>query len=65
MLKAAIQLGVGIPSLKKAARLKRAEKEHKEGKYSFTHHHIFTASCGGVFPAHPKENVLCSHTLLE
>lgn len=64
---AAIQLGVYILSLKKVARLKKAEKGHKEGKgdTGSAHHYIFTAGCGGVFPAHPKEDILCSHTLFE
>ena len=48
------------------SRLKRAEKEHKGlGDTGSAHHYIFTAGCGGVFPAHPKEDILCSHMLLE
>lgn len=45
----------------------KAEKEHREGTRApgSAHHYILTAGSGGVFPRHPKEDILCSHVLLE
>lgn len=65
--KAAVELDVYILSIKKMGGWKRAEKEHKEGMRAAgsAHHYILTAGCGGVFPGHPKEDILCSHMLLE
>lgn len=67
-LKAAIQLGAYILSQEESKiEDKCAEKGHREGmgNTGSAHHHIFTAGCRRVFPAHPKEDVLCSHMLFE
>lgn len=44
---------------------KGQRKSTKDGDTGPAHHHVFTAGCGVVLPAHPKEDILCSHTLFE